>query len=702
MFKIKHLPPPQVRNLRAGIVVLACSMMLAACQKEETGTVSTISLFAEDFHGGDAKMGAMWTDRSFSWQTGDEVRINNNGTFGVSTSSTGHTITTTGDAFTTPLRALSPASLYDGDLTSDQVQVTLPDTYQWSTFIQNNNTYQKLDIPMAAYSTSGNQLDFKHLCGVLAVQINNNTGATICVEEIVVYNNRYMLSGTRWIDFSDLANFQPEEGGTQQSKRVTMRFDNEDLLISPNSPSNYNVVMVPVLPVGDNTNATFTVQVKYRTHGEESVTPANKPCFTFTQKQASGRDNSLGRAQCGFAPIDAVTSGPGSSSTANPRLQKDHFFQDDDNYYLIKDQYQLKHLIELGDGNTCSNIRIAKDIDMGQYTLYTSIYNVQNLDGAGHTISNLNFSGNGAALGLLCARSDYVEPFQLQVHDLNLSRCDMTVGPNSLYVGALVAKTSARGVKIERCKVSDLYIHGILNQTYDAEVCIGGLVGHARGNDTRIYGSTVEKLGLDYNESVSYYQVKFGGFIGSLSGDVVFGTGSFDDTLRIWFYRYYNNSNATQSVLKAQNNVYFGGLVGAASGEIRFNRLCMIINGSGYGYNWKVISTGSDVYVGKLIGMLTNCSTNYLDAPGNLHQQLLSNVAQDLNVYVSNTGTIYKGDRGNFDWTPSYMNGIVGNSYTSTNPQYSGYSVVPYLINNNTIGVTGYPGTILPIITHTL
>lgn len=610
-----------MRSLRAGIVVLACSMMLAACQKEETGTVSIFNLEAEDFHGGDAKMGVYLSGSgsnskaNFTWEAGDEVRING-GVFTVSRDNDRPAIAAPANQpFTTPVRALSPASLYGGALTSDQVQVTLPDTYQWSTFTQRinglNTQCQKLNAPMAFYgdastltSTNGQQrIVFKNLCGALAVKITNTTGLPLDMEEIQVSSNRYKLSGNLSINFTNLEGLQPVSTTTLNT--VTMRFDNEDLTLQANESK---VVLIPVLPVGNDNR--FKITVKYR-NLQYASSPSIKHCFTYERTQPNSGNNALARSQFGYAPIDATRTTT-TGSNANPKVSSSYFFRDTDGYNRIKDKYQLHFLSTLGDDELTINpsqakIRIVRDIDMVGLTM-KPLYGVTDVDGGGHTISNASFETNTSGLvGLLD------NPTDATIKDLTLESPKISVSALSgtQFAGFLIAKAEGT-TTINNCHVDNPNVYNAaVSGTYNNDLSIGGLIGRSNG-PLEIIGSTVINLKFSNASpsSPNYLQVNCGGMVGYAT------LSSSEDIQIIQTNPYWNQvviAHENTVPLVANGEVRFGGVIGFANGgSSDWDVHVEVCVGRYNPYNvddrtpFVVKSMTSDVYAGHVLGKETN------------------------------------------------------------------------------------------------
>ena len=671
--------------------------MLAACQKEETGTVTTLQITAEEFHGGDAKMGAYLGQDGgvnnkrifFTWETGDQVRIND-GVFTVTRGQSGNhenaTITAPeGQPITAPVRALSPASLYDGALTADQVQVTLPDTYQWSTFTQNlsglNKKCQKLDAPMAAYgdasnldysSSNGNKITFKNLCGALAVKITNTTGLPLDVEEVQVTSNRYKLSGSVWIDFTNLTGLQPQSTSTRNS--VTMRFDNEDLHIDENASQ---VVLIPVLPVGANNQ--FAITVKYRNYGAATVN-TDKHCYEYKRTQPNSGNNALARSQFGYAPIDAVTS-----ASSGITLTKKWFF-DDGTYKLIKDKWQLKTLGDVGDLSFGQDkIRIVRDIDMSGLTC-KPMYYVNEIDGGRHTVSNLEINADATGrLGLLRSTTDAT------IKDLTIDglKLNTSVLNGTSHAGGLIAEASGT-TTLTNCHVDNLNVYNAaVGGSYSNDISIGGLVGRCNGPLT-INGCTVInfKFSKASSSSPNYLQVNCGGMVGYA------GLGS-GNSISIANSSHYANQvvfdEQNSSSLVATNEIRFGGVIGYANGGTSWS--VYVVTWIGTSSNPFIMeSKTADVYAGHVLGRAVN-NPSLAVGGGGVNLYPLHTPASSinlrygtphrsyLNIHLPDDKTAYIGS--DDEYSPSfgtYVGHIIGNlNYRQLHVTNSGHHDINYI-----------------------
>ena len=177
--------------------LISVSAPFGSCQKEQK-EFTRLELVAEGFQNNDNGTKLIVDGGSSTWVNGETVRINDNGELTISYTS-GSSASVSGD-FTTPIRAIYPASICTGDLTSGTTTVTLPAEYQYAT----DGVHQILESPMAAYSASGNEVHFKHLTGALTVSVYNNISSYIYVDAITVTSSKYRLGGSWTVDFDNL------------------------------------------------------------------------------------------------------------------------------------------------------------------------------------------------------------------------------------------------------------------------------------------------------------------------------------------------------------------------------------------------------------------------------------------------------------------------------------------------------------------
>ena len=260
-------------------IMLAGSAFFCACQKGPTG----MELMAEGY----ATTGkAEVSGESAYWVDGETVRINGvDMTITVPAAGTSAYVSDVEHADV--YRALYPNTLNpSATLDADVVTVAIPRAYTYRV----SNGHQAIDLPMAAYTTSGTRLLFKHLTAAVVVEVKNDFGIDIQVDSIVVSSDSYQLSGSRAITLTESLAVSACTTSTAADRRVAVRFNGGTTLTVASGQTRQ--VQVPVLPVGAGNK--FTVTVATHNVGDAAMQ------YTFSRTQTTG--GALPRAYVGYAP----------------------------------------------------------------------------------------------------------------------------------------------------------------------------------------------------------------------------------------------------------------------------------------------------------------------------------------------------------------------------------------------------------------
>lgn len=573
--------------------------MLAACQKEETEAGSTIKLFAEGF-GGDASKMIVDHARTY-WTTNDTVRINNNDCkVYVRNHDTGREevyICNEG-SLSYPLRALTPEGIYDGWITEDQIQVNLPAVYQYDQVVENGTGRQVLNAPMAAYATSGGELHFKHLTGALAVKITNNTGAQIHLERIAVRSDRSKLNGTFTVDFTNLTSISAQYGSTPDDRTVTMRFDKTPKVIG-NERTVY--IQIPVPPTGSNSK--FTIFVDYCHQGEAYL---NRRCC-YMERKTQTTAGALNRAELGYAPYEASAH----------NVDEGWYFFTDAGDNLIRNIWDLRRFatIDLANEIGTQKYIITKDIDATGITINPIVVGNAitdfELDGGGHTISNLTINSYGYYCGLFRnLATNTTNPSHKYIHDLRLSNTTLNISSGTKYAGPLAANTgtaSSSTTTIENCKVYST-TYNLQAPNGQEDKAFGGLIGRHQKGGLVVDGCHVSNATFQYNNNNSFSKkLYFGGLVGW--NDVTFADQStpMHEFTNCVFAQQGDNGLSLQSGTAA-----FGGILGYSNSttlspdKMLFRNLKINLSNI-----TAVKSSSFGVYVGAVIGRTSNgCTPN--------------------------------------------------------------------------------------------
>ncbi len=464
------------------LATLLALLTLAGCEKVDDGVDGMVEIFAESMSGGKVLLDGA----NSTWVSGDQIRLN--GTTATVTRRVDRAYISS-DGLADVNRAVYPASLVGSDLTSNTVSIEFPRYYHYRT---GDGGQQVLDLPMAAYSTGNNPLQFKHLTGALYITITNTASVPLTLQSVTVTSSNYQLSGTRNIDISTMS----IEGSVYNSvddKSVSLVFD-KNLTLSAGS----NVrVMVPVLPVGSNQN--FTIKV--RSVGENIANT-----YMYSRSQTSGGDHSLQRNQLGYVPVSIT-----ADATSNSLDQVN-------GAYVVRTPLEFC-LMAQGITNSSiadnATIEIMEDINMSDYTVSPIVKSgfSGTIHGNNKRISNLTIGCVSCGSGLFtCALFGYVGT--PTIRNLNLDGITLdysSVGSGALYIGGLIGtQASEEGTTtIENCGI---HISSVLARTTSRAVYYGGIVAEATSG-IAISNCNVSFTGL--LSTLTGSTVNFGGFIGS-------------------------------------------------------------------------------------------------------------------------------------------------------------------------------------------
>lgn len=463
------------------LATLLALLTLAGCEKVDDGVDGMVEIFAESMSGGKVLLDGA----NSTWVTGDQIRLN--GTTATVTRLDDRAYISS-DGLADVNRAVYPASLVGSSLTSNTVSIEFPRYYHYRT----DRGQQVLDLPMAAYSTGDNPLQFKHLTGALYITITNTASVPLTLQSVTVTSSNYQLSGTRNIDISTMS----IEGSVYSSvddKSVSLVFD-ENLTLSADS----NVrVMVPVLPVGSNQN--FTIKV--RSVGEDIANT-----YLYSRSQTSGGDHSLQRNQLGYVPVSIT-----AEASSSPLDQVN-------GAYVVRTPLEFC-LMAQGITNSSiadnATIEIMEDIDMSRYTVSPIVKSgfCGTIHGNNKRISNLTIGCVSCGTGLFtCSLFGCVGT--PQISNLNLDGITLDyrsfVGNGTLYIGGLIGTQDAwDGTStIENCGI---HISSVRAGSPSGMVYFGGIMADA-SKAVSISNCNVYFTGLP--PALTGRTVYFGGFIG--------------------------------------------------------------------------------------------------------------------------------------------------------------------------------------------
>lgn len=259
--------------------------LATGCRKDST--IDGMLIVSESMRG-DSK--AMVDDLSLNWVAGESIRINGEDMNIVVNGENQAYIENV--PASSVYRALYPATLNSSaSLNDDIVTVTIPDTYTYTV----NDGKQVLEVPMAARSTDGSRLYFKHLTAAITVEITNYYGFAVLVDSVVVTSSddgtEHQISGVTSINLADAnMGITTNSSPTVAQKKVKMLFGDGVHAMKIDQGATKKV-QVPVLPVGSGNK--FSISVTVHKDGDAAVTK------TFTKTQGTG--GAMGRAKMAYA-----------------------------------------------------------------------------------------------------------------------------------------------------------------------------------------------------------------------------------------------------------------------------------------------------------------------------------------------------------------------------------------------------------------
>ena len=262
------------------MTVLAAATLFAGCSKDGR----TVTLGARIDTGSDVSK-VYLNGNTPCWHNGDMLYINND--FYPITGASGNAaqifdVLESEDGY----RAIFPASLVpneDEDITyTSSVDIVLPAVQEYRVV----NGRQRVDVPMAAYITSGTTLAFHNLCSVVRVNVENTLDNPLVLDHIVLSAATASLSGSGTATILGTANDAITMNSTGGSHDVTLfiagraevaahqsmsfdvvcpAFNTDNITISVYTPSKYASLEKEGVSLQGNNINTVTMQVNQLT-----------------------------------------------------------------------------------------------------------------------------------------------------------------------------------------------------------------------------------------------------------------------------------------------------------------------------------------------------------------------------------------------------------------------------------------------------
>ena len=259
-------------------IVVATAMLVTSCQKEE-GTVTLGAKIQKPING-NAKV--YIDDHTPCWHNADEVYINN-AVYPVMAAS-GSSARIENIIENSSYRAIYPASIVvddyilNGDINSSEIiPINLPAVQNYQTA----GGHAKTEVPMGAYLTSGNILEFYNLCSIVRITISNSLNTSLNVSSIVLCAENARLSGAG----TATVNGQSSNCITMASSashEVTLAFPNSPAYVEALQTSDALDIVVPEFPTDNITITINTTDGQFYTVEKTNVQLQHNTITTVT------------------------------------------------------------------------------------------------------------------------------------------------------------------------------------------------------------------------------------------------------------------------------------------------------------------------------------------------------------------------------------------------------------------------------------
>lgn len=269
---------------RLHIFCLVMLSILVSCQKE-SNTV-TLGVTIENINGNPK----LYIDNTLTpqWETGDSVWVNGSSNYAISFNGTAAQIANVTRTADRHYLAVYPAEIAANEETGNGGAVTINLPREQVFLFDNDNNRQQVKVPMIAYTTDGNSLQFKNLCSLLKITVHNGTSNNITLSRITLTASINKLSGS--VTASIIEDEQHNKHGhldtwsNESEHDVSLIFNNTETIGSTTNKEYYIVVpeyigtdeisiiayttngkFFPLLknnvPLGHNTIATVTANI---------------------------------------------------------------------------------------------------------------------------------------------------------------------------------------------------------------------------------------------------------------------------------------------------------------------------------------------------------------------------------------------------------------------------------------------------------
>ena len=235
------------------LIAAMTATIFTSCQKEE----GTVTLSAEIKKNTNSKV--YIDDHTPCWHNGDEVYINN-AAYPI-IAATGSSARIENVAAASAYHAIFPASIVaeGSDISSSSsIPITLPSIQHYKLV----GNQQRVDVPMGAYLSNGNTLQFYNLCSIVRVIVSNSLNRELPLRSIELHAQTAKLSGAGTASIIEQSTYGITMSDNARN-HVSLTFSNDcPASVDPLGTSTFDIV-VPAFDIDDVTITVNTTDGQY-------------------------------------------------------------------------------------------------------------------------------------------------------------------------------------------------------------------------------------------------------------------------------------------------------------------------------------------------------------------------------------------------------------------------------------------------------
>lgn len=222
------------------------------------------------------------------WHNGDQIHINGD-TYTLQAAMENSAQIPNVTSSTSGYRAIFPAGIMTNPTANINSNGSVPVTMTATQNFEMVGDYQRVDVPMGAYISSGSTLQFHNLCSIVRVIVSNGINAELPVQSITLTADNAYLSGPGTATITGNNNTDPDAiaitpasgshsvtlSKTDNSTMKTIQplvsesfdiivpefSDQNDVTITVNAPTGYSSTTIEDVSLSHNTITTVTVNV---------------------------------------------------------------------------------------------------------------------------------------------------------------------------------------------------------------------------------------------------------------------------------------------------------------------------------------------------------------------------------------------------------------------------------------------------------